>query len=406
MKKVLIVSPTCFAPDWEGNRKRVKQIIETFERIGCEVHFLYIRRQPDADSSSMESRLPGRYHELADQRAPSWKSGWLNRTRVGRWSGWYKLCNLPGDSWYFEDIGRTAQQICKQRNIDAIVCEYIFYSKLLEVVDVPLKIIDTHDVFADRYLQNLKNGQRPAPWYSTNQADEVRALRRADIVIAIQEDDAKVFRKYGVRCVITLPYVVPYSGVPRRQRQRHLKLCFLGANNDFNRSALHRCLHEIIPNLRAEAIDLKFSVIGGICDTKKDYDGISADTIFLGRVEDLGVALAEQDVLLNPLMAGTGLPIKVLDALSQGLIVLGTSAGLRGLQEIRETGAISVCDDAAQWVAATKKIAERLRQGEDISNLPRGAIDQLMRKYRAAESLIRNELLEPKVAKRAHKRIY
>jgi len=361
--KALVISPAAFLPDWEGNRKRVGQMVAMLEEFGFEVHFLFVR-QADGDSSRMAAALNGRFHELPNKKRPRAWRPWFLRTRLARLFRAYSFCNFDVDSWYFDEIGALAKQIVEREGIDVVLSEYIFYSKTLELLKGVTTVIDAHDVFADRYKTYLAVGRKPE-WFSTSEAGERRALARANFVLAIQDEDARCFRGYGHPGVHSIAYAPPVNASADATRPGRLRLCFLGSANDFNRSALDTYLTRIHPQLQAAGIDFEVVVIGRVCEVFTHAQQMPG-TVWRGRVERLEEELASCDALINSLVTGTGLPIKVLDALSSGLHVLATDGGARGLPNRDALRSVIICDDDASWVAAVRQLAQRKREGVNL----------------------------------------
>jgi len=167
-------------------------------------------------------------------------------------------------------------------------------------------------------------------------------------------------------------------------------LCFLGSANDFNRSALDTYLNRIHPKLRAAGIDFEVVVIGRVCEVFPHAQQMPG-TIWRGRVEQLEEELASCDALINSLVTGTGLPIKVLDALSSGLHVLATDGGARGLPNREALRSVVICDDDDAWVAAVRKLAQQKREGvnlraQAVADLASIAdhVNEAKRRFRAA----------------------
>lgn len=73
---------------------------------------------------------------------------------------------------------------------------------------------------------------------------------------------------------------------------------------------------------------------------------------FLGWVDDLDSVLRRTRALLSPLRSGSGIKIKVLEALSRGLPVVATSAGVQGIaRSSRSGGAGFLVGDDPQAIA-------------------------------------------------------
>ena len=71
----------------------------------------------------------------------------------------------------------------------------------------------------------------------------------------------------------------------------------------------------------------------------------------LGRVEHVADAYLRGPILINPITAGTGLKIKLLEAMSLGIPAVSTAMGVRGIDEIFLSGALVIPDGDAQAFA-------------------------------------------------------
>lgn len=392
--KVLIVSPVAFIPEWQGSRRRVGQIVSMMEEFGFDVSFLFVRRddQSDANDLAMTEKLKGSFTELADIKEANFFRPWFLQAKIASKLRFYRYCNIHPDAWYFAKIGQQVKEIVANENIDIVVCEYPFYSKAFACVPDVLKIIDMHDVFADRYKEFLRNGKKPAPWYSVSPAGEKKAISRADIVLAIQEGDAAVFRSYGRTNVLTLSYAPIPGNKIKRDKASKLKICFLGTGNTFNKSALECYLRSIHPPLLTVGIDYELIVIGDVCETFRNHE-IEGNIRLLGRVDDLEQELSQCDALVNPLSSGTGLPIKVLDALACGLHVLATTAGARGLPIRDSLSAVRICNETQEWVDAIQTLAQRKHDGIDLTIEALGDLARIQKDIDASKQNLYEMLL-------------
>lgn len=366
--KVLVVSPVAFIPECQGSRRRVSQIVSMMEGFGFEVSFLFVRRndQNDADARAMSARVNGRFTELADRRKPGLSMPWFFKVRVASKLRLYRFCNISHDAWYFDEVGRAVRDTVNAEQINIIVVEYPFYTKSFDGITGVLKVVDMHDMFADRYKEFLRNGKKPFPWYSVSPTGEKKAIDRADIVLAIQDGDAGVFRAYGHPNVMTLSYVPKPACQAKSNSSSKLRVCFLGTGNFFNIRALEHYLLRIHPVLLSAGIEYELVVIGAVCEPFRTME-VDGDIKLLGKVADLETELSRCDVLVNPLSSGTGLPIKVLDALASGLHVLATDAGARGVPKRNELSAISICTTEQDWVDTVRRLIEKKRYGVDFA---------------------------------------
>jgi len=379
MKNVLVISPVPFAPDYEGNRKRVRQIIDLFMSAGFTVDFLNVLHD-SGDIAMMSSILNGKIYTLKDRKRSAWYRSWKIRHRISKLFRKYEWFNISGDAWFFEEINQEVVTKHKLKNYDVITCEYPIYSKIFENSELKnvLKIIDTHDVFADRYKIFLKNGQRPQ-WFSTSKEDEQKLLKRADLVLAIQDHEKNYFTyEYGVTA-ITFPFLEnpPKNEYIDKLREsasssRSLNVVFIGSKNQINLVAANWIIDNLItPEILRAGVTFHF--IGSICSLITQTDGI----ITHGIVDNLDDIFADMDVLVNFLHSGSGLPIKVISCLSRGVLILANSNGIRGVDNnlkshgvyLAETteDSISILIQLAS-VSSTNRYCSRMKTAEIYAN--------------------------------------
>lgn len=350
MKRVLIVSPIPFAPDFEGNRKRVRQIIDLLMDSGFIVDFLNILHD-SGDICLMRAIINGDVFTLKDQKKATWYRIWRIRHRVSKLIKNYKWFNIPGDSWFFDEIFQEVISKHRLKKYDVIVCEYPVYSKLFEHPELNgvLKIIDTHDVFADRYKIFLKNGQRPQ-WFSTSREEEKKLLKRADLILAIQDHEKEYFlREYGIEAInfpfleqpVQSEYVKKLKELPSSERK--LSIVFVGSNNQINLVAANWIIENLmVPQMLNAGI--QFNFVGSICTSIEKKDGL----ILHGVVDNLDDIFLNMDVLVNFLHGGSGLPIKVISCLSRGTLILANSAGIRGVDDTLKSQGVYIAETKEQ----------------------------------------------------------
>ena len=234
------------------------------------------------------------------------------------------------DDWYDFNVSRHLAEIRDEVRPDAVILEYVFLSKALEVFgNDTLKMIDTHDVFGNRHELYRKNGMIPQ-WFYTTPAMEGKALDRADVVIAIQASEADYFSSITYREVITVGHVVQAPAPPAGPGdEKEGRLLFVGSANPINVDGLRWFIDEVFPRVREEVPGAELEVVGKVAGHITPIEGI----ILTGPVPDLALHYRRAGVAVNPLRFGTGLKIKTIEALSHGRPLVTLPAGAMGLEE-------------------------------------------------------------------------
>lgn len=255
------------------------------------------------------------------------------------------------DGWYSHLHDSALKQLHEQHHFDLVIAEYVFHSAALEVFPGSVrKVIDTHDSFADRHKPYVTKRIHDY-FYSIRPDEEARGFRRADAILAIQPEEAKKFRhQLGENpanpevLVVNHFLDVPDEAVPTRQLRQAM---FLASRGEMNVHALRAFIQHVLPIVLAQMPDFRLMLVGGICEVPEDHRAL----IRLGQVETLADAFAQAPLLINPMQVGTGINIKMLDAMAAGVPVLSTETGARGLSGDYLGSVDVVADDDYQGFA-------------------------------------------------------
>lgn len=204
----------------------------------------------------------------------------------------------------------------------------------------------THNLTSRRTDLYRAHGQ-PLDFFPMSAAEETALLARADTIVAIQEREAEAFRALlPGHSVITVPMPVEPNPAPGKLR---LQPClFVGGYSGHNLAALDWLLNVVWPLIRAAEPTAELIVAGTVGQSVVTPP---AGVRIVGAVTDLKALYAETCVSLVPLPMGTGLKIKLVEAMGYGNAVVTTSAGAEGYPAL-ESGQIAVIADEALPFAA------------------------------------------------------
>jgi hypothetical protein len=275
------------------------------------------------------------------------------------------------DDWYDPAVTRVAAELHRRWHFHAILANYVWFSRILAAFPSSvLKILDTHDVFGGRDQRFRDAGLIPE-WFYTSHAEEARGLRRADIVLAIQDEEAAWFRAAGHDDVRVIGHAPGQRQRPPRAPGGAVRVGYIASGNPLNR----RSLTDLAGQLPNDGVPgLRFVVAGSICD------GLAARPApfeILGRVQALDDFYDQVDMVVNPMRFGTGLKIKSVEAIFQGLPLIATRPAMVGLpvrhpfHDLPDPEAVATClietrFDGAMLTAlaeASRKSARDYRAG-------------------------------------------
>jgi polysaccharide biosynthesis protein PslH len=362
-KRILFVSPVPTDPANAGNRVRIKTLAAWLTSAGHEVHFAYLPMEA-FDLPAMQQRFGADHlHVLRSLKAS--RPGDAVREfvrKIGRRLNVDRAFVWRLDDWYNEAANAELAALHAQHRFDAVFVEYVFVSKaLLAFPPECLRILDTHDCFALRHRTYLNAGLRPR-WFSTSMADEEAGFRRADIVLAIQSSEARDFAarvKGSTTRVLQVGHLIDIAPpAPPSDREAAV---FVGSSNPINAAGARYFIEHVLPIVRRSRPGFELVLAGSVSAEIDDVPGVRK----LGFVANLSDAFAAAMVAVNPVQAGTGVNIKLLDAMAAGMPIVTTASGSRGLQEFEGRAFEVVGDaDAHAFAASVLRLLddERLRQ--------------------------------------------
>ena len=337
---LLVISPTPTSPRNSGNRKRIHSLLTALKGHGINIHFRLIdmfgktsiidpkaAEEMNRDWHSFESFSADRRTQTAMCKI---------RCKILRSSIYARLA-LAGiriplehdvDDWCTDNLLAYTKRQFAIRHFDAILVNYVFLSGVLQVTPPStLKVIDTHDIFANRHQRLNKSGVRPS-FFTTTAREENRGLTRANLVIAIQEIEGRELanRLLNATEVMTVSHLEPKAYLDYKSARVAI-VGLLGSENGINITSTQRFCDELTRH--PELSSVRF-LIGGSVSRK--LKRLPPNVECLGHIESLPDFYGKIDLFINPMITGTGLKIKTVEAMSFGCPVLSTDCGTEGIE--------------------------------------------------------------------------
>jgi len=235
---------------------------------------------------------------------------------------------------------------------DVLLLDYAFLTPCIQYVkrgDIP-SIVVMHDLFSARatQFQNLKKVDSAA---KISEADEMALLSAADLVVAIQGEEAAIVRdRLPGHRVVVAPMAVqpvdhPYVGDSD-------SILFVGSNTAPNIDALQWLVEEIWPGIQMQRPASRLLVAGSVAwSYSRRVPGVE----YLGVVSDLGALYRRAGIVVSPLRVGSGLKVKLVEAMGWGKAVVATSITAQGVKSLVKD-AIVIADSADEFVKQTLRL--------------------------------------------------
>lgn len=192
--------------------------------------------------------------------------------------------------------------------------EYKIWSQLSEHTGNPLK---------KRYYSKLSGLLKK---------EEQRLYSSMDGIISITSIDEKIFNtEFDPKQTITIPYTQPE--VKAKNTYTSADIFHLGSMNwEPNIEAVRVLTSEIFPKIRESLPTVSLKIAGSHMNIKEfddPHNGIKA----IGFIEDLETWYQTEGIFVSPIQSGSGVRIKILEAMNHGIPVITTKAGALGISE-------------------------------------------------------------------------
>jgi len=328
MANILVISPTPSHPQNAGNRARIFSLLTSLKFAGHRVHFVFVKME-EGDGVQMAREWDG-YFEIPFKLPRMWRKRILEK-----WAGLFRLHKVVPfkiDDWYDPRISSYLKEIRDRVKPDVVLVEYTYLSKAFKCFgNQYLKILDTHDILGDRLQLFFALGLRPDFFYTTP-AEEKKGLDRADIILAIQDNETKYFQQFTSKTVLTVGHLATIPEAADEKIDFNApRLLFIGSVNQPNLHGLSWFIKDVLPLVRNKIPGIELEIVGACAGSFQATEGV----ILTGPVSDLGPIYRRAAVVINPVRFGTGLKIKTIEALAHGRPLVTTSAGASGLESWR-----------------------------------------------------------------------
>lgn len=184
----------------------------------------------------------------------------------------------------------------------------------------------------------------------------VRTLRRhllphIDMVVAVAPRDADRLARTTGLDVRVVPNGVKLPNALPNPAGRERLIIFTGAMSfPPNEQAARYLVRKIWPRVRRMIPDANIALVGADPGPSVRALGKEPGVIVTGRVEDMQIWLRRARVATAPMLSGTGLKNKILEAAAQGCPVVATSLASNGIP-CGEGNGILIADDPASFAA-------------------------------------------------------
>lgn len=267
-------------------------------------------------------------------------------------AGYPLLPQLPIGKWQFLNPINWIRiwRVCRQVKATHLLIEHPPYGLAGRIISLLLGIrmvLHAHNIESEIFRKTYSLYWRMAAFW------EGTACRSADLILfKTSEDRDLAVSRYRVDPNRThiVPFGVLRSANPAVVERQHARLrlqaqygiekserlLYFGGTLDYgpNAEVIHWLYHALLPELRKSSQEPFRLIITGRRE-KRAYQWIDRleDTscIHAGDIDDTNDLMLGADLLVNPVVSGSGIKVKNMEAIAAGLTVVTTGHGARGI---------------------------------------------------------------------------
>jgi glycosyltransferase involved in cell wall biosynthesis len=238
-------------------------------------------------------------------------------------------------------ITNKLKQIIETNRFDLVILESLYSTGSLDFLrrQSNLKIIvRTHNVEHQLWEEKSIKSTNPfKKWYLSILAKQLRkyeidTLQKVDGIATISQQDEYDFKQLTIETPIcTIPVAMP--NLEKRIDYSPDTFFFIGSMNwEPNKEAVQLLLNTIFPLIKKEIPSAQLILAGSFMPQDlliHQQEGVQ----IVGFVDDLKLFFNSNGILLSPIQSGSGVRIKLIEAMNMGLPIISTSKGAVGIPQ-------------------------------------------------------------------------
>lgn len=323
-------------PPVDGGTMAMDSVTQGLLREGCEVKVLTV----ETDKHPMHAELlPEAYRE-----ATQIESVYVDLGVKALPAGVAMLCaeSYHVKRYRSEAFAKKLREVLQAGEYDVVHVESIFLTPYVPLIrkhsraKVILRAHNVEHLIWRGVAQSMHFGLKR--WYLkhlalTLRAYELEHVNDYDGVVCITQCDADYFRSNGCRrSVAVIPFGVAIPDNPERpENMGNNSLYHLGAMDWMpNLEGVRWLLEEVWPVVHREVPQARLYLAGRKMPgqwLKAQVEGVTV----VGEVPDAAQFIADKQINVVPLRSGSGIRVKIIEAMSMGKAVVTTTIGAQGI---------------------------------------------------------------------------
>jgi glycosyltransferase involved in cell wall biosynthesis len=340
-RRILIINNRVPFPMNDGGNMAVHAMIEGYHKEGYEVYLLAMNTSRHYVAPEQLSEIYRNIYAFETEEID-------NSISTGALLKNYLFSRLPNHAQRFYDpsFEKKIEKIITAFKPDVIQIESIFLSEYLHKIKKHTRavtVLRLHNIehhIWEEIASKTKNIIKR--FYLNNLATRIRryekkAWHRYDLLLPITEKDTSVVRHaYSKANILTIPFGIDATGLKYATDNYAWVGYHLGAMDwRPNVDGIKWFLKYVWKSLKKQMPDFKFYFAGR--NMPEYFKNTEIDGVMCaGEVEDAGSFISDKKILIVPIHSGSGIRVKILEAMAAGKLVISTQTGMDGIDVLPE----------------------------------------------------------------------
>jgi len=240
--------------------------------------------------------------------------------------------------FYSKSVKKELEQLCKKMNFDIVIFEGLFttiYQKDIQGFSNAKFGYRAHNIEHEIWQQLARKERNSIKKYFLKllaknlKTKELELINSVDFILPLSSKDQEKIKKKANKPSFYIP--VSINNFEPKADYSNLSLCFIGSFNwRPNSEGLLWFIKDVFPKIKQHFPHITINIAGRESEKINELKGLDGVNI-KGFVKNSSDFLLENGIFIAPLISGSGVKIKVLEALSLGLPCVLTEIAAEGL---------------------------------------------------------------------------
>jgi glycosyltransferase involved in cell wall biosynthesis len=280
-------------------------------------------------------------------------------------------------------IRKKIELLYKNFGIDILQCEKAYLGQYLpRNISIPSILVE-HEILSVSFSEkkNLENNIiKKLILFSRSRKkclEERKWYRKFDQIIVFSKNDQDLIQNlYKIKNIEVIPLGINLKDYPPECREKKIyDLIFVGNFSHYpNVDAVIYFYQQILPLIRNKLPNVTILLVGANPPHRiKKLTKFDKNLLITGYVENIKEYFQKSKVLIAPIRYGTGMRLKILEAMAQEVPVVTTSIGIRGITPLDN---MKIANTPKEFVKGIIELLKDQNQYRDLAKKGRLIVEK------------------------------